>query len=408
MPTHKLLSLNTYHYRRGGADVLFLEHDALFRALGWATAVLCMRHPRNEPSQWSDYFIKELEFGGGYGTLQKLVMAAKVVYSWEAEKKLDRLLSRFRPDIAHAHCVYHHLSPSVLHSLRRRGVPTVMTAHDLKLACPAYKMVNDTGICERCRGGNLFHVVRHRCIHGSMAASMLVATESAVHRALGLYRKNLDRVITPSRFYREKLIEWGWPAKKLTHIPNFVELEAYQPQFQPGDYFLYFGRLAAEKGVATLISAAARAGTQIRIAGTGPEEARLRDLAAQLKAPVEFLGHQSGHPLRELLRQARAIVLPSEWYENAPMSILEAYASGKPVIGARIGGIPEMVLDKVTGLLFASGDADQLASNLAHIREMPDERVAEMGSQAHAHAANTFTKRRYANEILDLYRSLGV
>jgi glycosyltransferase involved in cell wall biosynthesis len=403
----KLLSLNTYNYRRGGADAVFLDHDELFRNLGWETAVFAMQHPKNEPSPWAEYFVDELEFGRSYNPWQKLVMASKVIYSFEARKKLGRLLDKFIPDVAHAHCIYHHLSPSVLSLLRERDIPTVMTAHDLKLACPAYKMLNRDGICERCKHGNLLHVAIHRCVQDSLTISALVAVESATHKLLGLYRHNLDKIVTPSRFFRAKLMEWGWPEEKLAYIPNFVRVEEYTPQFSPGDYFLYFGRLAPEKGVDTLITAATQANVKLRIAGTGPDENRLKTLAISSEK-IEFMGYRSGENLKTLLREAKAIVLPSQWYENAPMSILEAYACGKPVIAARIGGIPEMLQDGQTGYLFESGNVEELATHLTHIHELSDSRIIEMGQQARNHVTENYTPNRYMQNMLRLYQSLGV
>lgn len=406
--TLKLLSLNTYNYRRGGSDAVFFDHDRLFRDAGWETAVFTMHHPQNEPSPWSDYFADELEFGHAYSLRQKLVMAGKVVYSWEARTKLGRLLDNFAADVAHAHCIYHHLSPSVLSLLHERGIPTVMTAHDLKLACPAYKMLNKHGICEKCKNGNLLHVIKNRCVHNSLITSTVVAVESAIHKSLGMYKNNLDRVVTPSIFFRDKLIEWGWDPGKLTYIPNFIDANQYAPQYEPGDYFLYFGRLAPEKGVDTLIRAALAAGVRLRIAGTGPYEAELRALLPADSEQVEFLGFCSGEKLWSLIREARAIVLPSQWYENAPISILEAYASGKPVIGARIGGIPEMLQEGETGFLFESGNVSDLADKLTAVSDTPNHQISEMGRAARRYVGATFTAERYFNDMLTLYESLGV
>ena len=316
--------------------------------------------------------------------------------------------ARFHPDVAHVHCIYHHISPSVLSLLKQRGIPVVMTAHDLKLCCPAYKMLNRGGICEKCKGGNLLNVVTNRCLRDSLVVSSLVMVESAVHRALGLYRDNLDRIVVPSLFFRDKHIEWGWPAEKLVYIPNFVRAGGFTPQFEPGDYFFYFGRLALEKGVGTLIRAAARAGVRLRIAGTGPEGDALKALAAEVGGDIEFLGFVSGDPLWKLLREARAIVLPSEWYENAPMSVLEAYASGKPVIGARIGGIPEMVTEGETGWLFESGSVDELAGKLAHMQSQPEAAISVMGQAARRLVEDRFNEWRYLDAMQRLYESLGV
>ena len=403
-----LLSLNTYHYRRGGSDAVFFEHDALFRGLGWDTAVMTMHHPKNEPSQWSGFFVDEIEFGHAYGAMLKLSMAGKIIYSVEARRKLDQLIACFQPDVAHVHCIYHHISPSVLPLLKERGVPVVMTAHDLKLCCPAYKMLNRGGVCEKCKNGNLLNVVTNRCLRDSLIVSSLVMVESAMHRALGLYRDNLDRIVVPSIFFRDKHIEWGWPAEKLVYIPNFVRVNGFVPQFEPGDYFFYFGRLALEKGVATMIRAAARAGVRLCIAGTGPEECALKALAVDVGGDIEFLGFVSGEPLWKLVREARAIVLPSEWYENAPMSILEAYASGKPVIGARIGGIPEMVNEGETGSLFESGSVDNLADRLIQMQGLADKQIAAMGQSARCLVEAKFNEGLYLKSMLSLYESLGV
>lgn len=379
----------------------------MFSSLGWDVAHMAMRHPKNLPSVWESYFVDELEFGHSYGIGQKLVMAAKVVYSTEARRKLVALLDRFPADIAHVHCIYHHLSPSVLPLLRDRGVPVVLTAHDLKIACPAYKMLNRGGVCERCRGGNLLHVVAQRCVRDSLAVSTLVAVESMVSRALGLYRNNVDLVVAPSRFYAAKLVEWGWPVDRLRHVPNAVDISALTPQTAPGDYLLYFGRLAPEKGVDTLIRAAIAARVPLRIAGTGPLEPTLRRQAAAAPG-IEFMGYVGGEALWSLVRGARAVVMPSQWYENAPMSLLEAGALGKPVVGADIGGIPELIDTERTGWTFPSGDAEALAELLTRIDAMPDAQLQAMGSAARDHVATHYTRERYRDAMLAVYAELGV
>ena len=169
MPT--LLNINNYHHRRGGADAVYLDHAEVLAAEGFEPAYLSMHHPRNEPTPWSRYFVDEIELGHEYPPLQKVAKATKVVYSREAQRNLRRLLADHRVDVAHLHNVYHHLSPSILPVLHDAGIPTVLTAHDLKLACPAYRMYNRTGICEACNGHTVLNVVRNRCINESLAAS---------------------------------------------------------------------------------------------------------------------------------------------------------------------------------------------------------------------------------------------
>lgn len=387
--------------------MVYLDHATLLEEQGWSNGFFSMNHPKNFSTPWSKYFIDEIEFGHAYSIGQKLSMAGKVVYSFEAQKKLTRLLNDFPADIAHLHCIYHHLSPAIISTLSDAGVPVVMTAHDLKIACPAYKMLNDTGVCEKCKSGNLLNVLRHRCVRGSTAASAIVMVESSVHRLLNTYQGKLDKVVVPSRFFMEKFIEWGWPRNKFAYIPNYVDASRFQPDYDAGDYFLYFGRLAPEKGIATLMQAAKSAGVKLKIAGTGPIEAELRTLQVRLAGDIEFLGYRSGEELHNLIRQARAVVLPSEWYENAPMSVLESFALGTPVVGARIGGIPEMVVEGETGWTFESRNGDDLAALLSRLKAMPSAQISQAGLAARKHVTNHFHREGYLQATLSLYAEMG-
>lgn len=404
----RLLAINNYFYRRGGAEAIFLDHMSLFEDIGWDAVPFAMQHPDNLPSDWSRYFVSEIEYGRESSALTKVKQAAKIIYSREAQQNLNQLLEAAKPDIAHAHNVYHHLSPSIFATLKQHNIPVVMTVHDLKLACPAYKMLVDGHVCEQCKGGRIYNVVANRCIKGSVSLSGLVFVETAVHRMLGLYRNKVDRFVVPSRFYREKLIEWGWPPEQLVYIPNFVETDHLKPVYEAQDYLLFAGRLAPEKGLKTLITAAAKSGVKLIIAGTGPDEAELKALAAELNAPVVFAGYVTGEKLHRLIGEARALVLPSEWYENAPVSILEAYALGTPVIGARIGGIPEMIREGETGLTAEAGNADDLAAQLSRMAAMPLAERNRMGLAGREWILNEFSAEAYRNRMLALYADLGV
>jgi glycosyltransferase involved in cell wall biosynthesis len=404
----RLLSINIYHYRRGGADCVYLDHAALMESLGWENAFFSMHHPSNLPSPWSKYFVDEIQYGHEYTFSEKIVKATQVIYSFEAQRQLKQLIADYRPDIAHMHNIYNHISPSILPVLKKAGIPTVMTAHDLKIVCPNNKMLTPKGICERCKVGKYYQVVLNQCVQNSLAPSAIIAVESYLHRWLDSYRKNLDRIVVPSRFCIEKFVEWGWPRNLFTYIPNYVDAASFEPCFKPGDYFVYFGRLSFEKGVATLIRAAAIAGVPLKLVGTGPAEADLRSLALSLGAHVEFVGYQTGHALYEVVKASRANVLPSEWYENAPISILESFALGKPTVGARIGGIPETVREYETGWQFESGNVEALATCLAAVAKSPDQDVEQLGRNAHQIVKTEFSRDRYVQSMLELYRDLGV
>lgn len=402
MPT--LLSINNYYYRRGGAEVVFLDQNALFEECGWNVVPFCMRHPKNMQTPWSDYFVDEIEFGAEYTLLQKLVRVPKVIFSLEARHKLEDLLGKLEPDVCHAHNIYHHISPSILGLLKRRGIPTFLTLHDLKIACPAYKMLSHDGICERCKGGHLVQVVKHRCIKNSLGLSAIAFAEARVNRWLGSYQDNVHRFIVPSRFYMQKMVEWGWDPGRFAYVPNFVRAGNLEPDFNPGKSLIYFGRLGHEKGLKTLIKACALAGAQLRIVGTGPEEEDLRTLAERLGADVAFAGYKTGEDLYGEVRSARAVVLPSEWYENAPISLMEGYALGKPAIGAHIGGITELIREGETGRTFVSGDAESLAAVISDFLALPDSRLAEMGQLARHWMEADFSPSAYRERLSALYR----
>lgn len=408
-PPARLLAINNYFYRRGGAESVFLDHMDMFAKGGWDVVPFAMNHPQNLPSEWSSFFVPEIEYGRQHGLMTKLEHAVEVIYSRKARRNLAALLEKTKPSIAHAHNVYHHLSPSIFPLLKAEGIPTVMTVHDLKLACPAYKMLSKGRICEKCKGGRIHNLVLNRCMKDSLALSAVVLAETVVHRALRLYRDHIDRLVVPSRFYREKLIEWGWPAEKLIHIPNFIESAAGEPEPpEEGGYFLFAGRLAPEKGIATLIHAAARAGERLVIAGTGPEEEALRATAEETGADVTFAGYLTGEPLKRTISGAKALVLPSEWYENAPVSLLEAYALDRPVIGARIGGIPELIEEGETGLIAAPGNAEDLARTLSAMSALTPAQRLEMGRTGRHWARRDFSAEAYFDRTRTLYASLGV
>jgi glycosyltransferase involved in cell wall biosynthesis len=403
-----LLSINNYYYRRGGAEVVFLEQNKILEKLGWTVIPFSMKHAQNESTEWQNYFVNEIEYGATYGWRNNFINALKIIYSWEAKNKLQSLIDTIKPDIAHLHNVYHHLSPSILPLLKKNGIPTVMTLHDLKLLCPAYSMLNSKGICEQCKGGHIYNVVINKCMKQSLPLSTLIFSESLVHRLSKIYNKNIDMFILPSKFYLNKFIEWGWAPNRLIHIPNFVDTHMLKPNYQPGKYFVFFGRLSKEKGLKTLIHAANEANVALKIIGSGPQEEELKILAASLGANVTFLGFQTGEALHKAISHARAVVLPSEWYENAPMSILESYALGKPVIGANIGGIPELIRENETGTLFESAKVESLSNSLIQIKDIKDSAVVEMGKTARQLVENEYDTKNYSKRLQNLYSRLGV
>ncbi len=397
-----LLSINNYYYVRGGAESVFLDHNEIFGKAGWRVVPFAMQHPKNEDSEWSPYFAEEIELGNDYGLFGTATRSLKAIYSREAASRVAALADKVQPTIAHAHNVYHHLSPSIFAPLRKRDIPVVLTLHDLKIACPAYRMFTHDGICERCKGGNLWNAAVHRCMHNSRALSLWVTAEAYLHRLLGSYTRNVSHLIVPSRFYRDKFVEWGWSPDRFSYVPNFVDAGSIRPEPQPGRRFTYFGRLSHEKGIATFIRAVAAAGVQGRVAGTGPEGEQLARLATELGADIEFTGFLRGEELYDAIRDSRAIVIPSEWYENAPISVLEAFAAAKPVIGADIGGIPELI-DPSRGSVFESFSESSLADVLGRYARESNDQLAAMGRAARDYVIEHHSREAYRQRCEDVY-----
>lgn len=403
-----LLSINNYYYRRGGAEVVFLEQNKIFEKLGWTVTPFSMKHAKNEATEWQNYFADEIEYHTNHKWPNDFINAFKIIYSWDAKNKLQSLINTIRPDVAHLHNIYHHLSPSILPVLKKNNVPTVMTLHDLKLLCPAYLMLSPSGVCEKCKGGHIYNVVLNKCMKQSLSLSSLVFTETLVHRLSKIYKNNIDMFILPSKFFLNKFTEWGWEPNRFTHVPNFVDTDILKPNYQPGKYFVFLGRLSKEKGIKTLISAANEANVELKIIGSGPLDEELKILASSLGTNVTFLGYQAGEALYNTIRNARALVLPSECYENAPICIMESYALGKPVIGANIGGIPELIKEGETGLTFESANVESLKNALIQYNNMKDDAVIAMGKTARRWVENEYTIKNYSERLQDLYTKLGV
>lgn len=403
-----IIAANNYFYHRGGSEAIYFSEISQLEGRGWKVVPFSMDHPRNIASKWGEFFVNELEFGASQTLWSRVRAAPKFVYSLEAKRKIELLIRTVRPDLCHLHNIYHHLSPSILSAVRSAGIPSVLTLHDLKIACPAYTMLTHDGICERCKSGNYLNVVRHKCVNNSLIQSGLVYLEARLHKLLDSYASNVDRFVVPSQFYRDKFVEWGVNPESLVYIPNSINVDNFTPTWEVGDYFVYVGRLVAQKGIATLVRAAHQAGVALRVVGTGPLEEELKKEAESLGADIEFTGYLSGSGLHSLIANARGLVLPSEGYENAPISVLEAYALGTPVLGADIGGIPELIETAETGFVFRSGDRDDLAAKLSDLREMPIGGVLQLGRNARKLAELEFDNSLHLSRLLQLYASLGV
>lgn len=330
--------------------------------------------------------------------------AARMVFSVGQVSKADLLMRRFRPDVVHLHNAYPSFGPAIHLAAKRQGVPLVMTIHNLRLRCPNGLMFTQGQPCRRCESGNYTNAVIHRCFPSSSQAA---AYGSAlwIHRFLLRLERIVDLFLAPSDFTRQRLLDWGVPEGRIQMIRNFVA-DVPRASAQPGTFGLYAGRLSEEKGLQSLLAALAAAGDPpFRIVGDGPLESELVAVAERLGLTrTQFAGRLRGDQVREMLREARFFVMPSECDENAPLAVLEAMASGLPVVVTRRGGLPELV-DRGGGIVCQPGDVIGLAEKLTRL--MGDESLCRrLGREALTIALEEFTPERHRLSLEGAYRSL--
>ncbi|MDI3496435.1 MAG: hypothetical protein PWQ35_456 [Patescibacteria group bacterium] len=403
----RILQVNKFHYPRGGADKYYLELGEALTVAGHQVAYFSMQHPKNIASDFDKYFVSRLSFNEG-GWRDKLKAPGRIIYSLEAKRKFEALVLDFKPDIIHIHNIYHQLSPSILDVAKKYKIPVVMHLHDYKLICPNYQLFCRGQICEACKKRRYFNCVRRRCFKNSFSQSLLAAIEMTIHHKwLKIYQKNISLFIAPSKFMKNKVSEYGWDEKKIKVIYNFFSnsLKAGAEELRnkkEKDYLFYFGRLSEEKGISTLIEAAALSKQQLKIAGLGPELDHLKDLAKKLKVEADFLGFKTGEELKKLIMEARAVVLPSIWYENMPLSMLEALSLKTIVIASAQGGLPEIIKPGYNGFLFTALDAKDLATK---IKELKNFNLDVLRENARLSVAN-LTVENNLKEILGVYQEI--
>jgi glycosyltransferase involved in cell wall biosynthesis len=338
-----------------------------------------------------------MDFHGG-SKLAKLTYPIKTIYSSEARKKLRLVLEDFQPDVCHLNNFNYQLTPSIILEIRKwsKNCKILYTAHDYQLVCPNHmcRTVATNENCEKCLGGHFMNCTKNKCIHGSLAKSAIGTMEATFWKWKGVY-KQLDAIICCSHFMKSKLDTYKVLAGKTVALHNFVE-PVEKKAVDKQDYVLYFGRFSREKGIATLIEAAKNL-PQISFvfAGSGPLEQQLEGIPN-----IRNVGFQQGEALETLIREAKVSVYPSEWYENCPFSVLESIAYGTPVIGARMGGIPELITEGETGELFEAGNAAQLEEKLRKLLFTPG--LAERYSENCRHAAFE-TPESYYEKLMEIY-----
>jgi glycosyltransferase involved in cell wall biosynthesis len=307
-----------------------------------------------------------------FDIFQKAAFFPQSIYSWKSGGEIADAVHSFRPDVAFVHNVYPLLSPSVYHKLHALGVPAVQVLHNFRPFCPNGFYYTQGQICEACRDGNYLNAVRKRCYKDSYVFSGLYALTLGSNRLAGMVDK-VSGFICLTDFFKIKMREAGVPESKLFVRPNFVYAPPLAAAGEAGKYALFMGRLSPEKGCWTLIHAFERIPQiPLKIVGTGPLEQELKDYVSSKGIKnIEFLGFKSGDEKWQVLRDALCLIVPSEWYENFPVTVLEAFMAAKPVVAARMGGLPYIVEEGQSGLLFDAGKPEDLAQKIQRLADDP-------------------------------------
>ena len=400
----KVLLVNKFHYIKGGSETYYFSLGDMLKKRGHQVLWFSMKDDRNLPCEQSKYFVNNVDFNASGNPAKIAGAALHLLYSREAGRKFARLLDDEKPDIIHLNIFQSQLTGSIVDEAYKRHIPIVYTAHDLKSVCPNYLMMHHQKVCEQCLGGHYWHCFANGCMKASRAKSLLASMEAYVYKLRKTYRK-IDYVITPSFFYKNKLETSGIYQCPIEHFRNFLPEGTAYEKGSRGDYFLYFGRLAREKGIHTLVKAFSKAQVKenLYIVGAGPEEERLRLMVKKLgmEDKILFLGFKSGDELKKIVARALCVCLPSEWYENGPYSILEAQALGRPAIVSDYGGLPELVEDRKTGYIIKAGSVSDLAEK---IREMSHSQMDS--AYISNYAAYAYSADLYADHIIEVYERL--
>lgn len=396
-----ILLANKFFYLKGGAETVFFQEREMLLQQGFRVTDFSMQSAENYDSPFADYFVPHIDYYKQKRLAQKLHNALSFVHSPAAVKNLERLLVNEKPDIAHLHNIYHQLTPSIIPVLKRHGLKVILTLHDCKLICPNYlALTADNTICTRCEGKNFWHPFTSNC-QNSRARGLILAAEALWHKWKKSY-EGVDLFLAPSKFMAD-LTTKRIPAHKIRVVYNGMDTTAYTANSSDRGYVLFLGRISREKGITTLLRASRQTTNKmpLKIIGTGPLADELKDSFPE----AEFLGFRSGEELKSLISNAAFVVVPSEWYENCSMVVLEAMAMGKTIIGSRMGGIPEQIDDGETGFLFEMGNVAELAEKM-DLLASDSELRERMGAAARVKLEQKYSLAEQSRQLLAIYSEL--
>ncbi len=397
----KILLINNFHYPKGGSETVYFNTARLLEDAGHEVCYFSVNRDENIATPYNKYFIADS------AKMPRIRGLLKYFYNGEAVSKLEQLILAEKPDIAHAHLMWGCTAPAIFKVLQKYHIPLVHTVHDYRMVCPAYTFTSGGKICEDCQGKHFYKCALKRCSKGSLLMSTVMSVEMYYRNIFFNPAKNIDGLIYVSHFAK------GIHEKYAPEFKNVASMVLYNctqkhtcEEKNRGDYFLYFGRLSHEKGVELIIDAFKELpDVKLKIVGTGPIESTLKQKAAEY-VNIEFLGFKYGEELHNLIRNAQFVVVPSQWYENNPMTIVEAYSFGTPVIGSDLGGIPEIIDTVKTGIIFEHDNKESLIKAIRTANGMSNLDYVEMSKATNDFYETNFSEKRYIEKLVIFYNQI--
>ncbi len=384
----KIMIVHNRYQQSGGEDaVVEAESDLLAR---WGHGV------------WS--YCRDNREIRDYSLFRKIALAKHTVWAWNSYFGVQRVIGQAKPDLVHFHNTLPLISPAAYYACREAGVPVVQTLHNYRLLCAGATFSRDGHACEDCLGKSVpWPGVLHACYRQSRSQTAAVGAMLTFHRWFKTWKEQIDIYIALTEFARKKFIQGGLPKEKILVKPNFVHPDP-RARNGVGEYALFVGRLSQEKGVHTLLRAwQCLKKIPLRIVGDGPLLEKVRMFVGEQKlAHVKVLRKRTREEVFLLLKGAQFLVFPSECYENFPVTVVEAFACGVPVIGSRLGAMKEIVENGRTGLHFAPGDPDDLAAKIDWALTHPKS-MEEVGREARAEYEAKYTATRNYQMLMDIY-----
>ena len=389
----KILLANKFYYRRGGDCIYTMNLEKMLKEKGHEVAVYAMQYPENEESEWSGYWPTNMT---------KLDAFTRPFGARQVVKGFTRLMDDFKPEVVHLNNIHTQLSPVIAKIAHEKGARVVWTLHDTKLVCPCYTCTRDGKWCTECFTDKKA-VIRHRCMPGGLPGAVIGYLEAQKWNKEVL-QEYVNLFLPPSKFMMDTCVEGGYKPEKFRVLCNFIDvtkvkgLKSEEVKGLKEDYYVYLGRVNEVKGVRTLCQAAAQLDKRLIVIGGGELLPELQKTYVDCKQ-IEFKGQMQWEEFMPILRGARFMVLPAEWSENNPLTVIESQSLGTPVLGARIGGIPELIEEGVSGMTFTSGDVEDLKDKIKEMfnHEFDYDAIAK-------NAIERYSSEAYYEKLMAFYK----